>query len=181
VAINKFGVGPDLAIKLVQKARRDPFLRIVGLAIHIGSQVADLEPYRAASQILAELARQLLAEGVPLEYLDVGGGLGIDYAKPAPEPISWVRAATAAVAETGLAVLCEPGRSIVGPAGVLLTSVVYAKKQGSKSYLIVDAGMTDLIRPALYDAFHPIWPVKKNQSRETGDGPSLVDVVGPVP
>ncbi|MGW8319801.1 MAG: diaminopimelate decarboxylase family protein, partial [Candidatus Promineifilaceae bacterium] len=121
----------------------------------------------------------LMAEGVRLEYLDVGGGLAIDYANLAPNPASWVATVSAPVVDAGLGLVMEPGRSIIGPAGLLLVSIVYTKNQAGKRYLVVDAGMTDLIRPALYDAYHPIWPVLH---RRTAAPATLVqaDVVGPI-
>jgi diaminopimelate decarboxylase len=179
MADNKFGVSPDVAVRLVRRALANPSLQVVGLAAHIGSQISDLTPYRDACQALSELALGLMAEGVQFEYLDVGGGLAVDYANAAPDPASWVATVSGPVADAGLALVMEPGRSIIGPAGLLLVSVLYAKNQAGKHFLVVDAGMTDLIRPALYDAYHPIWPVLRR--RAVGPkAPVHVDVVGPI-
>lgn len=179
MADSKFGVSPDVAVRLVHKAQANPFLQVVGLAAHIGSQISQLAPYRAACQVLSDLALGLMAEGVRLEYLDVGGGLAIDYANLAPDPASWVATVSAPVVDAGLGLVMEPGRSIIGPAGLLLVSIVYTKNQAGKRYLVVDAGMTDLIRPALYDAYHPIWPVLHRRTAAPAT-PVQADVVGPI-
>lgn len=173
---HKFGVSPEQARRMLAWAASHPWLRPVGLAAHIGSQITELEPFVAAAGKLVELAGELAAMDIDLPYIDVGGGLGIDYAQvEAPEPTAWVTAVARPVTQAGYEVVMEPGRSIVGPAGALVTQVLYTKTQGEKTFVITDAGMTDLIRPALYQAYHPIVPV-----RQTASSFAPVDVVGPV-
>ena len=196
---HKFGVPRERAVAMLRAAAAHPWLRPVGLAAHIGSQITDLDPFAQAVRFLVELADEMGGEGVRLEYIDAGGGLGIDYEGGAPAAADWVRTVGTLVAAAGYGLVVEPGRSIVGRAGALLTRVVYTKQQGEKRFVIADAGMTDLIRPTLYQAYHPILPVEKNSLRkdaklakqETLDLASLreassdsgeipVDIVGPI-
>ncbi len=196
---HKFGVPRERAVAMLRAAAAHPWLRPVGLAAHIGSQITDLDPFAQAVRFLVELADEMGGEGVRLEYIDAGGGLGIDYEGGAPAAADWVRTVGPLVAAAGYGLVVEPGRSIVGRAGALLTRVVYTKQQGEKRFVIADAGMTDLIRPTLYQAYHPILPVEKNSLRqdaklakqETLDLASLretssdsgempVDIVGPI-
>lgn len=153
-------------------------LAVVGLHVHIGSQITALAPIAAAAIAAADLARELGADGITLEHLDLGGGLGIAY-EPGQAVIGvadYIAAIRPAVEATGLALVLEPGRWIVGPAGVLLTRIVDLKRQpGRKWFVVTDAGMTDLMRPALYGAYHYIEPVHLRDGR-----PIQVDVVGPV-
>ncbi|MCA9987149.1 MAG: diaminopimelate decarboxylase, partial [Anaerolineales bacterium] len=173
---HKFGVNSDMAAALLRRATENEWLEPAGLAIHIGSQIVDLEPFEEAVALLISLGQQLRSEGVPLDYLDVGGGLGIDYTEASPTPQEWVRRVATPVVEAGFAVALEPGRSLVGAAGLLLTRVEYLKQQEEKQFVIVDGGMNDLIRPTLYKAHHPILPVKE----PAGPQRQIVDVVGPV-
>ena len=196
---HKFGVPRERAVAMLRAAAAHPWLRPVGLAAHIGSQITDLDPFAQAVRFLVELADEMGGEGVRLEYIDAGGGLGIDYEGGAPAAADWVRTVGPLVAAAGYGLVVEPGRSIVGRAGALLTRVIYTKQQGEKRFVIADAGMTDLIRPTLYQAYHPILPVEKNSLRkdaklakqETLDLASLretssdsgempVDIVGPI-
>ncbi|MEW5985201.1 MAG: diaminopimelate decarboxylase [Chloroflexota bacterium] len=190
---HKFGVSPEQALQMIVRAVGHLWLRPVGLAAHIGSQITELGPFVAAADKLVELAGELAALGIGLPYIDVGGGLGIYYGREeAPEPTAWVTAVARPVVQAGYEVVMEPGRSIVGPAGALVTQVLYTKTQGDKTFVITDAGMNDLIRPALYQAYHPIVPVRQTaegtQGIEGTGGSSLsslssfplVDVVGPV-
>jgi diaminopimelate decarboxylase len=184
---HKFGVPPAEGLAMLRRAAGDPWLRPAGLAAHIGSQIADISPFVESARLLALLAAEAAAAGIRLDYLDVGGGLAIDYGQglDAPNPAEWLTAVAAPVAEAGYELVVEPGRSIVGPAGALVSAVVYTKEQGDKTFVITDAGMNDLIRPALYDAYHPIVPAQKPAGRSGGDGVShppmkVVDVVGPV-
>ena len=163
---HKFGVPRERAVAMLRAAAAHPWLRPVGLAAHIGSQITDLDPFAQAVRFLVELADEMGREGVRLEYIDAGGGLGIDYQGGAPAAADWVRAVGPLVAAAGYGLVVEPGRSIVGRAGALLTRVVYTKQQGEKRFVIVDAGMTDLIRPTLYQAYHPILPVEEKVSRK---------------
>ncbi|HXK11498.1 MAG TPA: diaminopimelate decarboxylase [Vicinamibacteria bacterium] len=172
----KFGVAIGLAPAILRRARERPGVEVVGLQCHIGSQITDLEPLAAAARALADLSRRLLDEGFPLRTIDIGGGLGVSYdGKGAPDASGLASAVLPAVAGLPLALLLEPGRSLVASSGVLLTRVLYVKSGPAKTFVVVDAGMNDLLRPALYDAFHRIEPV-----RPRGRPPSLVDVVGPV-
>jgi diaminopimelate decarboxylase len=149
---------------------------VTGVQCHIGSQITDLAPLEAAARELAELSRRLLGEGFALETIDVGGGLGLDYeggTGAAPEALA--ARIVPVVADLGLTLLVEPGRSLVGPAGVLVTRVLGLKENRGKLFVIVDAGMNDLLRPSLYRAYHRIEPatIRERPTRR-------VDVVGPV-
>ena len=173
---NKFGVEIQRAVEILERARRLPAVAVTGVQCHIGSQVQDLGALEEAAHAIAALGRELLSRGFALETVDVGGGLGVDYEGEAgPTPADLAARVLPAVAPLGLPVLLEPGRSIVARAGVLLTRVLHVKENARKRFVIVDAGMNDLLRPALYEAFHRIEPV-----RETGAAPRPVDVVGPV-
>jgi len=172
---HKFGVPHERAVAILRAAAADPWLRPVGLAAHIGSQITELDPFAQAARFLVALADGLADEGIRLEYLDCGGGLGIDYQGGAPGLADWVHVIGPIVRAAGYELVIEPGRSIAGRAGALLTRVVYTKQQGDKRFVITDAGMTDLIRPALYQAHHPILPV-----RARGGVEEVVDVVGPI-
>jgi diaminopimelate decarboxylase len=174
----KFGVVPDDALAMIRDMTGRPEIKVVGLHMHIGSQVRSVEPITQAARTLVDLAATLAAEGIHLEHLDVGGGLGIAYA---PDDVTvpvedYADAVLSVIKPSGLTLLLEPGRWLVGPAGVLVTSVVDLKRRpGGGWFVVVDAGMTDLIRPALYDAWHAIEPVVER------DGRSIpVDIVGPV-
>jgi diaminopimelate decarboxylase len=149
----------------------------VGAHVHIGSQITTLDPLSKAAEAVVALARQLRSEGIELQHLDMGGGLGISYdGSPVVDPAAYVRALVAATHGSGLKVAIEPGRVLVGPAGVLLTTVVDVKQfPGAKRFIVLDAGMTELMRPALYNAFHRIEPLIR---REGADAP--VDLVGPI-
>jgi diaminopimelate decarboxylase len=174
---NKFGVSIGEARDLCRRMRDRSGIEIVGLHTHVGSQILDLEPLRRAASAIVELARDLAADGLPIEHLDLGGGLGISYdGTVAPTAEEYAAAVLPIVRDSGLAIILEPGRNIVGPAGALLTRVVDVKMQpGGKLFVILDAGMTELIRPMLYNAYHRIEPV------ETRDGPEMLsDVVGPL-
>ena len=173
---SKFGVDIALAAELLHHVRSLPGVEIVGLQCHIGSQITDLEPLAEAARELAALSRALLAEGLPLRTIDLGGGLGVDYdGSGAPDPEALATRVLPALVGLPLTLLLEPGRSLVAGAGVLLTRVLYRKENQGKRFVIVDAGMNDLLRPALYEAYHRVEPV-----RERGGPPARADVVGPV-
>jgi diaminopimelate decarboxylase len=173
---NKFGVDIAEAPAILARAARLPGLAITGVQCHIGSQITDLDPLAEAARELAALSRRLLAEGFPLETIDVGGGLGVDYeGGTAPDPQALAARVLPALEGLPLTLLLEPGRSLVGPAGVLLTRVLDLKENRGKLFVIVDAGMNDLLRPSLYRAFHRVEPVVSRE-RPT----RRVDVVGPV-
>ena len=179
---HKFGVPIAEARGLYARASGSRHLRVAGVSVHIGSQITDVAPFGAAVERVAELARFLREDGHRIDYVDAGGGLGIDYENLSlPDYSSYVSLYAQAVMRPlrGLKVhlLLEPGRSIVGPAGALLTSVLYHKTNDSKKFLVVDAAMNDLLRPSLYDAYHEIVPVMNSGS---GARRERVDVVGPV-
>jgi diaminopimelate decarboxylase len=175
---NKFGVPMDDASRLYARGAAMPNLRMRGVAVHIGSQLTDLAPYRQAFERVAGLVRALRAEGHDIRRVDLGGGLGIAYHKENPPSVEDY-AATAKAATRGLdvALTFEPGRFLVGNAGVLVTRVVYMKEGAAHRFVIVDAAMNDLIRPALYDAYHEIVPLKEPAG---GAARAPADVVGPV-
>ena len=176
---HKFGVPIPEAQELYAEAVRQPYLQVSGVSVHIGSQIADVSSFARALERVADLVRDLRGQGHDIRYVDAGGGLGISYEETPQEFDAQIAAYAGAVLGPlrGLDVhlLLEPGRSIVGAAGLLLTRVIYRKTNNSKRFLIVDAGMNDLLRPALYGAFHEIVPVVQS-SGET----EVTDVVGPV-
>jgi diaminopimelate decarboxylase len=180
LAENKFGVPLSRARAVYAHAARLPNLEIIGADMHIGSQLTSLEPFDEAFSLLAELVRDLRADGHAISHVDLGGGLGIPY-HDGEDPQSYHPEKYAAIvhkhfAALGCKLLFEPGRLIVGNAGVLVTRVLYVKRGEAKTFVIVDAGMNDLVRPTLYDAWHEIAPVVKPQGRRE----ILADVVGPV-
>lgn len=175
---HKFGVDAATAVTLIRRAAAHNWLQPMGLAAHIGSQITALAPFRATAVFLVELADQLAADGICLHYLDVGGGLGVDYdGDGAPEISAWAEAVALPIESSGYDLVLEPGRSIAAPAGALLTRLLYTKQQEEKTFAIVDAGMTELIRPTLYRAHHPVLPLQ--QAAPHGERVT-VDVVGPV-
>ena len=176
-AENKFGVETKEALRLYQKAAKDRRLKVVGIQCHIGSQITSLAPYRSAAVCIAALASRLKTMGIVLSFADMGGGLGISYKdETALDPAAFARTLEAAF--TGLPeleLLVEPGRYLVADAGLLLTRVLYRKNTSTRRFVIVDGAMTDLPRPALYNAWHPIDVVAPRAGKKT-----LADVVGPV-
>lgn len=176
---HKFGVDWPEARRLYLAHANSSIISWRGISSHIGSQILSIAPYRQALSRLANWGRDLARHGISLEYVDVGGGLGIRYTDENPvAPASFGRALTEIVRSLNCRLIIEPGRTLVGPAGVLLTRVLYIKENRGKRFVIVDAAMNDLIRPVLYSAVHPITPVRRNRAL---DGrPQLVDVVGPV-
>jgi diaminopimelate decarboxylase len=176
-AESKFGVGVEEALQLYEWAHGRPFLRARGIDVHIGSQILDPLPYFQALSRVLQLLEPLRGLGDSLEFVDIGGGFGVQY-HDAPGLILEDLAACVlpALAPTGLRVVLEPGRFIVGEAGVLLTRVEYVKRSGSKTFVVVDGGMSELIRPSHYGGYHAIEPVRADASHE----PTLVDVVGPI-
>lgn len=176
---SKFGIAMEEALPLSRRARELPGVELVGLACHIGSQIADASPFLASFERLSRIVAALREEGAPLRQLDLGGGMGIAYA-PGDRDVDARRlgaALTAAVRPLGLELVLEPGRYLVGAAGVLLTRVIGRKRGAERSFVIVDAAMNDLIRPALYGAFHPVVPVRV----DAAERPLVrADIVGPV-
>jgi len=184
---HKFGVPIGKARALYAEASQSQYLKVAGVSVHIGSQITDVAPFAETVVRLADFVRDLRADGHKIDYVDIGGGLGIAYQEPAADFVDYVagyaQAVTRPLRGLNLHLLLEPGRSVVGPAGALLTSVIYKKENDGKRFLVVDAGMNDLIRPALYSAYHEIVPVvRKSQSaiRDSPEKPETVDVVGPV-
>jgi diaminopimelate decarboxylase len=176
---HKFGVPIPEALRLYAEAAKLPSLRVAGVSVHIGSQITDFTSFSDALSRVAELVRALRSAGHDIRYVDAGGGLGISYQRTqedfAGQVAAYAKAVITPLRKLGVHLLLEPGRSIVGPAGVLLTRVIYRKKNDGKSFLIVDAAMNDLIRPSLYGAHHEIVPV-----RQSGGPKEVVDVVGPI-
>jgi diaminopimelate decarboxylase len=175
--VNKFGVPLDAARTLVRSLAARPHLSLVAVHVHVGSQITTAAPLARAAHFLADLARELLAAGASLEYLDLGGGLGISYDGSHVVSVrDYVQALLSDVAPTGLPIVIEPGRSIVGPSGVLLATVIDIKPRATDSnFAVLDAGMTELMRPALYGAFHRVEPVR------LGTGAAQhYEIVGPV-
>lgn len=175
---NKFGVNIDQAPEVLRRAQALPGLSVEGLAIHIGSQLTDITPYETAFLRLAELFQAMRAEGMALQRLDLGGGLGIAYQdETPPDPKAYAALVKRSVGHLGVPLVFEPGRYLVGNAGILVCSIIYVKRGSSRDFVIVDAAMNDLIRPTLYEAWHDIYPV----SEKGQDGPhKAMDVVGPV-
>jgi diaminopimelate decarboxylase len=175
--INKFGVPLDDARALLQTLKTRPFLRLVAIHVHVGSQITSLDPLRRAAALAAAVSQELQQQGFPLEYVDVGGGLGVSYdGGEVPSAADYVGALVGAVRHTSLPIVVEPGRSIAAAAGALVARVIDVKPRTAESdFIIIDAGMTELMRPALYGAFHRIEPVS---SPATGD--RHYEIVGPV-
>jgi diaminopimelate decarboxylase len=173
---NKFGVAFEDALLLYREAASLPGLRVVGIDCHIGSQITEVAPFVDALDRILGLVDRLAAEGIHIHHLDVGGGLGIRYADETPPAVStYVDALTRRLEGRALKLMFEPGRALVGNAGLLLTRVEYLKPGPARSFAIVDAAMNDLMRPSLYDAYHDIVPV-----RPRSGPPSRYEVVGPV-
>lgn len=176
---NKFGIAIEMALQAYEQACELPGLRVVGVDCHIGSQITEVSPYLDALDKLLDLMTQLKQKGVELAHLDLGGGLGIRYDDETPlAPKTLLDAVFKRLASRGLShlqLVLEPGRSLVGNAGVLLTDVQYLKHTEDRDFAIVDAGMNDLMRPALYDAWHGVLPLELSEV-----SPAVYEVVGPV-
>lgn len=177
-AENKFGISYRRAPEVYALAASLPGIEVVGVHVHIGSQLTDLAPYEDTFIRLAELVTALRAAGHNIRRVDLGGGLGIRYDdETAPDPQLYAAMVRKHILPLGIAVALEPGRFLVGNAGLLLTRVEYVKQAEEKTFLILDSGMNDLIRPAMYEAFHRIVPVK---APENGAELAPVDIVGPI-
>jgi diaminopimelate decarboxylase len=178
---HKFGVPIGSARELYAKAAAERYLKVAGVSLHIGSQITDNAPFGEAMERVAKLVGELRQDGHKIDYVDCGGGLGIDYREPVADFINrvarYARAVTAPLRGVKVHLLLEPGRAVVAAAGVLLTSVIYRKENGGKRFLVVDAAMNDLIRPSLYGAYHEIVPVVQSEESVPSE---TVDVVGPV-
>jgi len=175
---NKFGIAYDEAPRVYRKAAAMTGLRVTGIDVHIGSQITETRPFVDALHKVLEFSDMLAATGIPLDHIDLGGGLGIRYRDEAPPKIAdYLGAMFAALGKSREKILLEPGRALVGNAGILLTRVEYLKRGEAKNFAIVDAAMNDLIRPALYEAWHDVLPVKQPAP---GAHSAVYDVVGPV-
>ena len=174
---NKFGIAIDDAREISRRMRQRAGLEIIGLHSHVGSQITQLDPLRRAAAALVSLAGDLKAAGLHIDHLDIGGGLGIPYeGQSVPSAAEYAAAVLPILRESGLTVILEPGRFLVGQAGVLVGRVIDIKPQaGGKLFVILDAGMTELIRPMLYNAYHRIEPVQCGNAAE-----ALCDIVGPL-
>ena len=179
-AENKFGIPISRARDVYARAARLEGVRVAGVDMHIGSQIVELDPFNDAFALLADFVRQLRADGHVIRHVDLGGGLGIPYREdnePPPDPDAYAAVVKRATRDLGCLLIFEPGRLIVGNAGILVTRVLYVKRGEAKTFVIVDAGMNDLVRPTLYDAHHDIRPVRE---LFVGAPRIIADVVGPV-
>ena len=173
---NKFGIDVDNSLRAYRYAQRMKNIDIKGLSCHIGSQITKISPFVEAVDRLKEIVRLLRADGIEITHLDLGGGLGIPYDDEVPPlPSEYAKGVIDAAGDLGCTFIFEPGRVIAGNAGILVTKVLYTKENEGKNFLIVDAGMNDLIRPSLYGSFHGIQPVKLTRQEEI-----TADVVGPI-
>lgn len=174
---SKFGIDISLALEEYQLAQTLPHIAIIGVHTHIGSQITEVSPFVDSLARIADLIGQLRKGGIDIQYMDVGGGLGIPYNDEIPpHPTEMARAVTPILKTLGCTIVFEPGRVIAGNAGILVTRVLYTKRTPAKDFVIVDAGMNDLIRPSLYGSYHAIQPVRRQGEREF----MTVDVVGPI-
>ncbi|MCA9734800.1 MAG: diaminopimelate decarboxylase [Deferribacteres bacterium] len=185
---DKFGITRDIALSLIEKIKQDNYCDLVGIHAHIGSQIKEMKPYTELANYMASIARKALDTGHRLEYIDMGGGYGLDYERAlsvginargdddlAIDPAKIIPIFIEAIKDTGVQLIIEPGRALVANTGVLITEVLYLKKTGNTNIVIVDSGMTELIRPSLYSAYHEIVPL------EIRDAETMVaDVVGPI-
>ncbi len=175
---SKFGIPVDEALALAERVGEYRCVELIGVHQHIGSQITKLGPYAESVEKSAGLVEELKSRGLDIKYFNIGGGLGIRYRdEEAPTPkefVDAVRPTLEAIGASGTKIICEMGRYIAGNAGALLTRVIYRKKSGAKSFLVADAGMNDLLRPSLYDAYHEV------RSVNDGAGAALSDLVGPV-
>jgi diaminopimelate decarboxylase len=179
-AENKFGIPLGRAREVYARAAKLNGVQVAGVDMHIGSQITELDPFSNAFALLADFVRTLRADGHAIRHIDLGGGLGIPYREdnePPPDPKAYAAVVKHATRDLGCQLIFEPGRLIVGNAGILVTRVLYVKRGASKTFIIVDAGMNDLVRPTLYAAHHDIRPVRE----PAAGAPRIVaDVVGPV-
>jgi diaminopimelate decarboxylase len=176
---HKFGLNWDEARRLYLAHRESKWIRWQGISVHIGSQIVTMDPFRRALRRLAGYVSELRKSRISLKYLDFGGGLGVRYTKEKPPSReAYARMVARMLRPLGLHLLLEPGRTIIGPAGVLLTRVIYLKESRGKTFIVVDAAMNDLMRPALYGAVHPITKVIRD--KKSASPRQRVDIVGPV-
>jgi diaminopimelate decarboxylase len=176
---NKFGIPLSRAREVYAHAAKLPGLKVAGVDMHIGSQITDLAPFDNAFALLSEFVRELRADGHAIEHIDLGGGLGIPYhnGDEPPHPEAYAAIVKRATKDLGCTLIFEPGRLLVGNAGILVTRVIYLKRGEAKTFVIVDAAMNDLVRPTLYEAHHEIMPVREQVA---GGRRIVADVVGPI-
>ena len=173
---NKFGIDFNLSMKEYIFANGLPHIEIIGVDCHIGSQMLELQPFVEALRRVKQLIHALAQRGIGIQYLDLGGGLGITYKDEVPpHPTEYAKAIVEEVSDLDYTLIFEPGRVIVGNAGILVSRVLYTKETGEKNFVIIDAGMNDLIRPSLYGSFQGILPVTQGEEEEI-----VADVVGPI-
>ncbi len=173
---NKFGINLDRALLDYERASQLPHVEVVGVACHIGSQITELSPFLEAVERLRELVAELTRRGIKIRYLDLGGGLGITYDQETPpHPRDYGQALIKELQGLDVTLVLEPGRVIVGNAGILVTRVHYTKDSGARHFIVVDAGMNDLARPSLYGSYHALWPVVQAPRREV-----TASLVGPI-
>jgi diaminopimelate decarboxylase len=173
---SKFGIPLSQVREYYGEARGLQNLELTGLSTHIGSQITDTAPFVEAARKVAAIVGDLRADGIELKYLDLGGGLGIPYQEEPPDPSEYAAALLGPLREIGLKIIIEPGRVLVGNAGILVTRVLYVKETDVKRFVVVDGAMNDLIRPVLYEAYHEIRPVEQRRQSLL----QAADVVGPV-
>jgi diaminopimelate decarboxylase len=179
-AENKFGIPISRAREVYAQAAKLPNIKVTGVDMHIGSQIVDLDPFDNAFKLLAEFVRTLRSDGHKISHVDLGGGLGIPYEddnEPPPHPDEYAKMVKRATRDLDCRLIFEPGRLLVGNAGILVTRVLLVKRGEAKDFVVVDAAMNDLIRPTLYDAHHAIWPVAQPDAKVRR---IHADVVGPV-
>jgi diaminopimelate decarboxylase len=177
---NKFGIPYLTAPELYARAKTLPGIDAYGIHMHIGSQITDLAPFRDAFRLMRDMVQDLRAAGHYLRHLDIGGGLGVPYRGTddvPPHPADYAAVVKETLGDLGLNLVLEPGRMIVGNAGILVTGTIFSKHAGARTFTVVDAAMNDLLRPTLYDAYHDIWPVDEAKRSAS---PVVQDIVGPV-
>ncbi|MBP1776265.1 MAG: lysA [candidate division NC10 bacterium] len=174
---SKFGIEIGRALEEYEVAKKLPALEVVGIHQHIGSQITKIQPFVDSLTRTVGLVRQLREQGIDIRYIDIGGGLGITYNDETPPlPLEFAQALIGVIRDLGATVILEPGRVLVGNAGILATRVLYTKQSPAKNFVVVDAGMNDLARPSLYGSYHAIWRVHRVSGRDE----VTVDVVGPI-
>jgi len=173
---SKFGIPFRNILRVYKEAASMDNVKIIGIDVHIGSQLTDMSPFREAAECLVQLIDDIQRIGINLQIVDIGGGFGINYDEEfPPDPAEWAQMTVPVIKNTGCRLIIEPGRSIIGNAGILLTRVLYIKKNEDKTFVIVDAAMNDLARPSLYDSYHAVIPVENRDAER-----SIVDIVGPI-
>ena len=173
---SKFGIPHSEALRIYEEASRLSNVEVIGIDAHIGSQLIDVTPFKESAERLRDLVEEIRGIGINLHIVDIGGGLGIQYHNEIPpDPDDWARMVIPIIKTTGCRLIIEPGRSMVGNAGVLITKVLYIKKNENKTFIVVDAGMNDIGRPSLYGSYHGVVPIKERKTEKR-----LVDIVGPI-